>query len=187
MRTPLQTPKEIREQIWRELARASRDHHHAWRTPVLATAGGDGFPNARVVVLREVDVTQQTLRVYTDSRSPKVKDLLCESRALFVFWSARLKWQLRASVAVSVETAGPAVQTRWQRVSQSASAVDYLSPVAPGDDVAESAQDAPPSVDAGHYFALLTAQIVEMDWLELNREGHRRASLTAGSWRWLAP
>ena len=55
MRTPLQTPHEIREQIWRELTRASQDRHHAWRTPVLATVDGDGFANARVVVLRKVD------------------------------------------------------------------------------------------------------------------------------------
>jgi len=75
MRTPLQTPHEIREQIWRELARASQDRHHAWRTPVLATVGGGGFANARVVLLREVDVAHQTLRVYTDARSPKVREI----------------------------------------------------------------------------------------------------------------
>lgn len=186
MRTPLQTPHEIREQIWRELARASRDRHHAWRTPMLATVGGDGFANARVVVLREVDVAHQTLRIYTDSRSPKVRELLLEPRALIVFWSDRLNWQLRTRVAVSVETAGPEVQARWQRVRHSASAADYLGPVAPGDDL-EPAHGGTASTGAGHHLALLSAQVLEMDWLELSRNGHRRANLSAHGWRWLAP
>ena len=38
MKIHLQTPEEIRLQIWKELGRASLDRHHEWRTPVLATA-----------------------------------------------------------------------------------------------------------------------------------------------------
>jgi len=186
MRTPLQTPHEIREQIWRELTRASQDRHHAWRTPVLATVGGDGLANARVIVLREVDVVHQTLRVYTDARSPKVREISREPHAVFVFWSDRLNWQLRAHVAISAETAGPEVQARWQRVRQSASATDYLGPISPGDGL-ESAQGEAMSSDAAHHFALLSAQVLEMDWLELSRNGHRRANLRADGWRWLAP
>lgn len=186
MKTPLQTPHEIREQIWQELARASHDRHHAWRTPVLATVGRDGLANARVVVLREVDVAHQTLRVYTDARSHKVRELLQEPQALFVFWSDRLNWQLRVRVAIAVETAGPGVQARWQRVRQSASAADYLGPVAPGDAL-EAAQGEPAAADDEHHFALLGAQVLEIDWLELSRDGHRRASLRADSWQWLAP
>ncbi len=186
MKLRIQTLHEIHEQIWRELGRACQDRHHAWRTPVLATAGGDGVPNARVVVLREVDATSQTLRVYTDKRSSKVSELLREPNAQFVFWSDRLSWQLRVRVVISVETAGPEVQARWQRVQQSASAADYLGRVAPGEGL-EAAQSESTDADASHHFALLTAQVLETDWLELDRDGHRRANLRAGNWRWLAP
>lgn len=190
MKPRIQTLHEIHEQIWRELGRACQDRHHAWRTPVLATAGGDGAPNARVVVLREVDATRQTLRVYTDKRSAKVSELLREPNAQFVFWSDRLHWQLRVRVAITVDADGPEVQARWQRVRQSASAADYLGRVAPGEglEAAQSAsQSTSTSTDASHHFALLTAQVLETDWLELDRDGHRRANLRAGSWRWLAP
>ena len=186
MRVALQAPDEIREQIWRELARASQDRHHAWRTPVLATAGSDGLANARVVVLREVDVARQTLRIYTDSRSHKVRELLHEPHAVFVFWSDRLSWQLRARVAISVETAGSEVQARWQRVRQLASAADSLGPIAPGEQL-EAAPRRSTSAEADHHFAMVSAQVLEMDWLELSRNGHRRASLRPDSWRWLAP
>ena len=45
MKKDVQTPQEIRQQIWMELGRASQDRHHAWRTPVLATVGVDGAVN----------------------------------------------------------------------------------------------------------------------------------------------
>jgi len=51
----------------------------------------------------------------------------------------------------------------------------------------ESAQGEATSSDAAHHFALLSAQVLEMDWLELSRNGHRRANLRADGWRWLAP
>jgi hypothetical protein len=38
-----------------------------------------------------------------------------------------------------------------------------------------------------HSFALLRAQVLQMDWLELSRAGHRRAQLAANTWDWLTP
>jgi hypothetical protein len=38
-----------------------------------------------------------------------------------------------------------------------------------------------------HSFALLRAQVLQMDWLELSRDGHRRARLSANTWEWLTP
>jgi hypothetical protein len=38
-----------------------------------------------------------------------------------------------------------------------------------------------------NYFTVLRAQVVEIDWLELGREGHRRAKLVEKKWQWLNP
>ncbi len=95
------------------LGRASVDRHHAWRTPVLATVGCDGSPNARTVVLRKVDTHQQTLCFYTDARSAKVNELKKEPKAVLAFWSGRLNWQLRVKVEISVATDGPELQALW--------------------------------------------------------------------------
>ena len=151
-----------------------------------ATVGCDGSPNARTVVLRKVDASQQTLSVYTDARSAKVSELAKEHKAVFAFWSARLNWQLRVKVAISVATEGPELQALWQRVKQSASAADYMAPAAPGTECPETYSNA----DTGsgkHYFALLTARVLQMDWLELGPDGHRRARLSADTWQWLIP
>ena len=191
MKIHLQTPQEIRLQIWKELSRASLDRHHDWRTPVLASVDPDGLPDARTVVLRQADALAGQLTFYTDSRSPKVAQLLAQDSAMLVFWSSRLSWQLRVRVVCTVITAGPEVEALWQGVKQSAAAGDYLSPLAPGAvlppdrgtaDAADASVPAPT-----HSFAVLRAQVLQMDWLELSREGHRRAQLDATTWEWLTP
>lgn len=198
MKTPLQTPEEIRHQIWKELGRASRDRHHDWRAPVLATTGLDGLASARTVVLRHAHTTTGELDFYTDSRSAKVHHLLAQPQAHLVFWSARLGWQLRAQVQITVMTCGPELEAIWRVVQQSPSASDYLSPLAPGvrleaASVLANAGLTEPSNEplserkSIPFFAVLRAQLVQMDWLELSRTGHRRASLSHSSWAWVTP
>jgi hypothetical protein len=189
MKIHLQTPEEIRPQIWKELARASLDRHHEWRTPVLASADADGLPDARTVVLRQVDAVAGQLTFYTDSRSPKVAQLQAQASAMLVFWSARLSWQLRVRVACSVITDGSEVDALWQGVKQSAAAGDYLSPLPPGAVLPQGSgtADAVNAPAPTHSFALLRAQVLQMDWLALSRDGHRRAQLSANTWEWLTP
>ena len=186
MKIHLETPKDIRHQIWKELGRASQDRHHEWRTPVLASTGQDGFVNARTVVLREANAIAGQLEFYTDTRSPKVAELLEQPIAALVFWSARLNWQLRVRAQFSVTTSGPRVEALWQRVKQSASANDYLSPTAPG--TALPAVNVPAdTLGQTANFTVLSAQVFEMNWLELSRDGHRCAKLGAATWEWITP
>ena len=184
MQSSCQTSSDIRHRIWMELGRATQDRHHAWRTPVLATKGEDGLPDARTVVLRETDAKTAHLRFYIDGRSAKVNQLSGQPEAVLVFWSKRLNWQLRVRVSITTIAAGPLVEAVWARVSQSAAAGDYLSPNAPG-----SALSAVTPTDAQqkHHLMVLSAHVHEIDWLELARGGHRRARLRADTWDWLTP
>jgi hypothetical protein len=186
MKNDLHTPQEIRHQIWKELGRATQDRHHGWRTPVLATSSDNGLVNARTVVLREVDVVQSNLVIYTDERSAKVSEMLKQQAALFVVWSGRLNWQLRVRVKITVSTNGLEVEQRWQRVSQTAAANDYLGQDAPGTVKCESV-NATMMRSQKNYFTVLNATVTEMDWLELGRSGHRRARILTESWEWLTP
>lgn len=209
MQTFLQTPREIQAQIWKELVRATHDRHHAWRTPVLATSTSDGTPNARTVVLRKAnpasDVSVRasipsdpigTLEIYTDRRSPKVNELRQHPVACLVFWSARLSWQLRVKVTVSIHGEGPYIESLWRTVKQTRAAGDYLGLLAPGetleaDDAHEQPALAPDEPEV--HFAVLRAEIIEMDWLELGRGQHRRARMgrldhsSSSGWEWLQP
>ena len=187
MKEPLVTPSEIRQQIWKELGRATQDRHHAWRTPVLSTANAEGLVNARTVVLRQVDADAKQLQIYTDTRSFKVEELQSQANAVFVFWSARLRWQLRVRVLTTVLTEGPDVERLWERVKQSPSAGDYLTIAAPGTPILSNEKVVSQGEEQTPHFALVNAHVMEIDWLELARSGHRRARITADDWQWLTP
>ena len=193
------TLADVHTALWQELTRAPRDKHHEWRTPVLATVDGD-VADARTVVLREVDAESATLVFFSDARAGKLAQLRAAPLGTVVMWSRRLSWQLRLRVALSADTEGLAVATRWAQLRLSSAAQDYLSPLPPGIEATAPAvpaqaqaqeqaivpvlRSAPP--ERGH-FALLRAQVLATDWLELHRDGHRRARFDADGARWLVP
>lgn len=172
----------IEAAIWQELQRATHDRHHEWRAPVLATVAADGSADARSVVLREVLPEPRRLVFYTDDRSPKLAQLKHEPRATLVCWSRRLGWQLRLRVQCRPLADESALAARWQRMAYSPAAADYLARLAPGADLAGEAGTG----DRAH-FAVIEANVVAVDWLELHRAGHRRAALDAAGARWLQP
>jgi pyridoxamine 5'-phosphate oxidase len=174
---------EFVHRIWTELQRATADRHHEWRTPVLATVDPQGVPQARTVVLRSADAGSGQLVFFTDSRSPKVAELEANPAAALVFWSRRLQWQLRVGVRAAVHTDGQRVEAAWARVGQSAAAGDYLSSQAPG----STLQPAIATASEQHHLAVITLQVKQMDWLELSRDGHRRARLVDRGVEWLVP
>jgi pyridoxamine 5'-phosphate oxidase len=183
----LQDPLEIRAQIWKELTRCVNDKHHAWRTPVLSTQALGGGVNARTVVLRGAQQREQQLFMYTDARSSKVIELTHHSTAMLVFWSPRLRWQLRATVHTELLASGPLFEAAWHKMSQTRARADYTSACVPGSHLVEGAPDTPETDDSQHHFLILVAQVKAMDWLELSSSGHRRAAIGLDTWEWLAP
>ena len=188
---PLAELHDINAAIWQELTRAPRDKHHDWRTPVLATVHADSA-DARTVVLREVDAAAQTLLFFSDARAGKVAQLRLRPHGTLVMWSARLSWQLRLRVNLTAQTEGLAVASRWARLSLSPAAQDYLAPRAPGSvlgqvDQPEPGAGPPSSQPARGHFAVLTAKVLTIDWLELRASGHRRAQFDGQGARWLQP
>lgn len=171
--------------IWQELRSACTQRDHDWCSATLATVGADGGPQARTVILREADEAAGRLAFFTDRRSPKVAELGREPRACLVFWSRRLRWQLRVQARVSLEFDGDAVEATWLRLRDSAAAGDYLAAAAPGTRlaVAGGADRAIPADHARlaeHQLCIARAAIDAIDWLELDAAGHRRAIFAAG-------
>jgi pyridoxamine 5'-phosphate oxidase len=179
---------DLQARLWQELASACNTRHrrqHPWRSAVLATTGADGWPNARTVVLRECDVAQRRLTVFTDSRAAKVHELQAAPQGMLVLWSAALGWQLRLRVQLQASASGEAVETRWQRLKLSPAAQDYLSPLPPGAVV--TSEPGPAADSTAHHFAVVQAQVISMDWLALQPQGHRRARFDEQVARWLVP
>jgi pyridoxamine 5'-phosphate oxidase len=166
----LESLQAIEAELWRELQAAPRDKLHPWRTPVLATTDGQ-VGDARTVILRESDHAQARLLVYTDARAGKVAQIGEHPLGTLVMWSPAMGWQLRLRVHLQTVTDGLELSSRWARLKLSPAANDYLSPQAPGTPL-EHALDT--RGDRAH-FALLQAQVLSIDWLELHVQGHRRA------------
>jgi len=62
---------------------------------ILATAGADGAPDARTVLLKGADA--RGFSFYTDYRSVKARELDANPRAALVFWWAELERQVRVT------------------------------------------------------------------------------------------
>jgi pyridoxamine 5'-phosphate oxidase len=172
--------------VWHELERAAGEPGHAWRTAVLATVGsraGAPCAEARSVVLREADAATQSLVFYTDARSPKAAELLAAPLGTLCMWSPALQWQVRCACRFDLATDGPAVERRWQALQATSAAGDYRSALPPGADLAAE----PGAAVGAAWFAVVTATVTAIDWLELNRAGHHRARLAPGGDSWLQP
>jgi pyridoxamine 5'-phosphate oxidase len=172
----------VERACWLELGHAAHDREHPWRVMTLATIDG-GRADARSVVLRDVDTERREIVFYTDARSPKVAQIHAQPQAVLVGWWPQPGWQLRLRVTLSIETSGLEVSSRWARVKLSPSAHDYLAALPPGTPV-ERFQ---PERGSREHFAVVTARVDEMDWLELHADGHRRARLAGDASTWLTP
>ena len=153
--------------IWAELEGAVRDRGHGWRLPVLATLASDGAPDARTVVLREVDAGAGRLTFFTDARSPKTAQLAADARVTLVFWCPRLGWQLRVAATVAAIKSGERIHALVARLEGSNAAADYRSPAPPGSRLSHAT-----NTEGGLHPCILDAFVVSMDWLALSPDGN---------------
>jgi len=180
MNERLESLPEIEAALWRELGKAPRDPAHPWRTPVLATTDGMNA-DARTVTLRGTDTVAKRLIVFSDARAPKVAQLSAHPQGMLVMWSPALGWQLRMRVQLLALTDGLAVTSQWARLKLSPAAHDYLSALAPGSVLANALGE---RGERAH-FALIEADVLAIDWLELHPLGHRRARFASDGSTWL--
>lgn len=182
----------LEQQCWEQLAMAVTERSHSWRFATLATTDAQGAPQARTVVLREVDRKTQTLSVYTDARSPKIDHLQRQPNASLVFWCPMLQWQLRVQARAGIVLSGPDHQQVSDRIRHSRSAADYLSVEAPGSPLADTSEMGATFTEgsarstargpglASLHLAIIRLEIKAMDWLALNARGHQRARFEPG-------
>lgn len=174
---------DIQPSIWKEFTNAISNRQHGWRTPILATISPSGLPDARTVVLREVDPVKQQLTFYTDERSPKVLHIAHQPQVSLVFWCAKLNWQLRIQAIAKRSENQERTHNVWQQVRETAGANDYLSIQAPSSPLHE---DGLLSKD-NNALCIIDLNIQSIDWLSLNRKGHTRAKIEKDQLTWLTP
>lgn len=181
-----ETLDEIREDIKRRLIRAGKDRRAAMHTPVVGTADAD----VRVMVLREFESAQWTLRFHTDARSPKCVAVGEGGAVGVLFYDPGAKLQIRARGIGRVVRDGAKVDAAWAASSEYARRC-YLAVAAPGAAVDAATSGLPEAVEgvrpdaemllpARENFALLMVELQALDWLYLAHDGHRRARFSRG-------
>lgn len=173
------------------VARGVADRRHPFHTPVLATTGLDGTPQARTVVLRGLEPATRRLRLHTDARAGKVAELAAEPRATLLFYDPAAQLQLRLSGRATLHRDDALAEEAWA-ASRDFSRMCYAIEPAPGLPVA-TPPAAPLDSEAGRpHFCVVILHLDRLESLHLAASGHRRArfgwdAAGAPAATWLVP
>jgi hypothetical protein len=157
----------------KQLASALKNKKHPFRYFTMTTIGEDGSPHSRTVVLRGFNPEKFTLTIYTDSRSNKVKELLNDPRAEFLFYDSNQLLQLVIKVNLFDSKTSQKNFTELPDPMKK----DYSSSLEPGAPIGGPDQ-VEYNYDKGHFTAL-TFEALQFDYLKLKRPNHFRARFLA--------
>ena len=194
---------ELARQAFRLLTEGGEDRDAAFRTPTAgvrsvggagtATTDADGLPAVRSVVLRGFDPQRRVLQFHSDARAAKVGQLQARPALSMHVWDAGRKLQMRVDGEATVDARDAAARAAWDATPPRSRAGYHQEP-GPNAWLADPADARPDALDeeaAFANFALVSVQMHTLEWLELRRDGNRRALLR---WRhdgfhanWLAP
>ena len=173
------TLDEVRADAFRLLSRGVADRRSPFRSPTLATVGGDGRPRLRTVVLRAFDPAERRLVIHSDSRATKVAEIGADPRVSLHVWDGGVQVQVRLAGTAALQGAA-AAQAEWGRLHSGSRSTYQVRPV-PGtalDDPAAADRDRVGEDAALANFAVIAVDVTGMEWLHLARDGHRRAAFT---------
>ncbi|MCJ2052755.1 pyridoxamine 5'-phosphate oxidase family protein [Methylobacterium sp. J-070] len=182
-------------ELWRLLSDGVAQARSGFHMPALATCGAEGGPRVRTVVLRAADAAAGTLRFHCDRRSDKAAEILLIPACALVAYDDAAKVQIRVEGRATLHTADAVADAAWTG-SRAMSRVCYGSEPGPGTALpAGDAYSLPGEAEAGilgrPHFAAVTVRAERLDFLYLDRRGHRRAGWRRGEagWQggWLAP
>lgn len=169
---------------WRILCRSAGPGSDA-ALMAMATLSPDGWPEVRMVVLREAEPGAGQVATYIDLHSSKVESLRKSGRVAFTTWHPDERTQIRMTGNAGL-IHGPETAARWAALT-GAARLNYGQAPRPGAPIA--AADAYAKTADPDSFAVLTCRIETMDVVDLAHP-HRRALYSrSGDWagQWLAP
>jgi len=174
----------IQTRVWQTLEAGVANRLHVARTPTFATVR-DGFPEARSVVLRAVDIHARSMDIHTDLGSAKVRSLQQTPRAALHIWDQSQSLQIRIATDVTILT-GDDVAAIWQNVPDPAREVYGTSP-SPGTVITDPFAYSKPADQSA--FVVLRCKVSHIDALYLGDQHRRAAYAQSRDWsgEWLAP
>jgi len=175
----------IEKDCWHRLVNGALLPGDALHNPVVANANAQGI-NMRTVVLRKTCPVDKQLYFYTDIRSGKWAELQLQNNISWLFYDANASVQIRASGFVSLHHKDELADKAWEACNIM-NRKNYLSVLAPSVETSAPTNGLSPefyqadftkeqSEAARKNFGVVVTNIQWMEWLWLNKNGHRRAN-----------
>ena len=157
---------------------AIENRHNLFHTPVLSTFSESKI-NSRVIVLRAFDPESRTLRIHSDSRSRKIKDISENSDATLLGYEPDLKIQLKLHGSIDTHYQDNIAESAW-RDSQEMSKVCYSVSESPGKNIDDprnyDVDSENININEGYKnFAVINFHFSSLEFLYLRSSGHRRS------------
>jgi pyridoxamine 5'-phosphate oxidase len=184
--------QEERELCWAAFACGAGNRRHAFRTPVVMSMDEEGYPNGRVLTLREANAEGSYLRFHLDRRSPKFAHWTRQPVAAAVFYDAAARWQIRVKALAELHSHDEVAREAWN-AGHPMSKRTYLTDVPPGGEVDWDDESTYPEglelrrpteeeSEAGYQnFAVLLCRVLDLDSLRLRKQGHQRIHIVESS------
>jgi 3-hydroxyisobutyrate dehydrogenase len=186
--------EDIYSHIIGEIERGAVDRKHSFHLCFFSTFI-DEFPESRTVVLRKLERSSFTLRFHTDSRSDKYRQVLSNKNTQILLYNQKAKLQVRLkchSINLDNEKIKQDVWNKSQEISRRC----YYVPSSPSSmidkPILNSDIDFKNESLGYNVFSIIESNVLEMDVLELNYEGHVRAKFEINNGKlikafWLMP
>ena len=170
---------------WAQISRGKVDKKSPARHPTFVTSSGDGFPNARTLVLRRSDRKNNQIEFHTDTASSKMLALEENPRAGIHIWLPKAQLQIQMDVIVEVKV-GEITIPNWRNVPTN-SRVAYGTIPSPGTVIGNplAYEQAPDH----KRFAVLVCDIQSIQLLLLGVKHIRAYYKKTTNWQgeWLSP
>lgn len=166
-------------ELWRLLAEGAAHGRSGFHLPTLATLAGEG-PRLRTIVLREAEPRAGTLRFHCDRRSDKAFELAENPACALAVYDAEAKIQIRIEGRAVLHTDDAVAEAAWAG-SRPMSRVCYAAEPPPGTALLAGnaytlADEATAARTGRRNFCAVVVTAQRLDFLYLDRRGHRRAA-----------
>ncbi|MBC7653484.1 MAG: pyridoxamine 5'-phosphate oxidase family protein [Oligoflexus sp.] len=156
-------------------AKSSKTNFHF---PVIGSINNNEV-ELRTVVLRDFNEKNNTLVFYTDSRSPKINQIKNNPTVSFLFYDGVLKEQLRIKSKSTIHHNDDISLKHWEKIKPE-NRRDYASknsPSSASNDISNYLEKNWIDNTGNYYqnFTVVYNEIVEIDWLVLNKDKNKRA------------
>lgn len=173
---------EIEREIYNLLIQGVKKRKSNFHNAVLGSVSYDNKPEIRTVVLRDFSQKNLSIKIHSDSRSNKIKDLLKNKNISLLFYDEKKKIQIRVRGLARIHKS---YEPSWTKLSNWSKRC-YLTSKAPGEESNDPtsgfpekfSQDAPQndeSKKAIKNFSVIEIELNQIEWLFLASQGHRRA------------